>query len=393
MDGCLNITKASIFACMGIASVQEMQLFATKGDKAERSKKKQKKAHGTAAPGGGECGSEWDLTDWFGTWTPEDRWEVECHLMANYDALVTQPERAQMQAQHTEALGRRKREVDQKKRMQKNKHLAYKQHEKYEEARSLKNLQELIVARQRKVAGAGKGAAARKKAALLAELLLQIHIRKHIYGVYRPVAVKWSGSDVDVNGLHVKVKAMVKGRPKKKPPCPPAAPAWEVSPNADPERERLDAQWRLEEAQANRELGALMQQGRYFMARKRGNPGKSLPGTQQQGKKQGKKQGQKQGKRKRAEAVVAADAALEGTVFEDEGTSWVVHDVRFEEMEGTDGEDISGVIVLYYEEGDVEGEEGNESAMEWSTVGEVKRWVTESTSAAAAASHATQRAS
>ena len=63
------------------------------------------------------------------------------------------------------------------------------------------------------------------------------------------------------------------------------------------------------------------------------------------------------------------------------------------EMEGTDGDDTSGVIVLYYEEGDVEGEEGNESAMEWSTVGEVKRWVTESTSAAAAASHATQRAS
>ena len=38
------------------------------------------------------------------------------------------------------------------------------------------------------------------------------------------------------------------------------------------------------------------------------------------------------------------------------------------------GRDVSCVIVLYYEEGDNEAA-GDEDAMEWSTVAEVKKWI------------------
>ena len=71
--------------------------------------------------------------------------------------------------------------------------------------------------------------------------------------------------------------------------------------------------------------------------------------------------------------------ALVGGEFEEEGTEWGVHDVRYEQLDGDgkDGpKDISGVIVLYFERGDADGEKGNEDAMEWSTIAEVKQWIT-----------------
>jgi len=130
--------------------------------------------------------------------------------------------------------------------------------------------------------------------------------------------------------------------------------------------------WRAVEAQANRELGALMEEGRYFIARKQTNPSQ----RQQTPRAAGKKRKQRA---KRALVPSAGDMALVGGEFEEEGTEWVVHDVRYEQLDGDgkDGpKDISGVIVLYFERGDADGEKGNEDAMEWSTISEVKQWIT-----------------
>ena len=68
--------------------------------------------------------------------------------------------------------------------------------------------------------------------------------------------------------------------------------------------------------------------------------------------------------------------ALVGGGFEDEGTRWVVHDVRYELIEDGEGHDVSGVIVLYHEEDDEEAA-GNEDEMEWSTLAEVMKWIKE----------------
>ena len=63
-----------------------------------------------------------------------------------------------------------------------------------------------------------------------------------------------------------------------------------------------------------------------------------------------------------------------GSAFEDEGTRWVVHDVRYELIKDGAGCDVSGVIVLYFEEGDAEAA-SDEDAMEWSTFVEVAQWI------------------
>ena len=50
----------------------------------------------------------------------------------------------------------------------------------------------------------------------------------------------------------------------------------------------------------------------------------------------------------------ASDMSVIGAEFEEEGTQWVVHDVRYEELTGKDGKDASCIIVLYYQAGDSE---------------------------------------
>ena len=58
-------------------------------------------------------------------------------------------------------------------------------------------------------------------------LVEQIQIRKYVYLVWRPVAVKWSGGEVDEADLLENVIA-VKDKPGVQPPRPSAIPTWEV---------------------------------------------------------------------------------------------------------------------------------------------------------------------
>jgi hypothetical protein len=196
-----------------------------------------------------------------------------------------------------------------------------------------------------------------------------------VYGVFRPVAVKWSGGGVDAADLEEKVIAMIKSRPERRPECPPAIAEWQRVSNPNAERSRLDGQWRVAEAVANRELGALMAEGKYFIARKKANPG-------QVQRKVGGAAAAAGGKKRKAKPREAngSERALVDVGFEEEGTDWVVHDVRYEELTDQGGEDCSCVIVLYYEKGGGIGAGGDEDedAMEWSTVAEVKKWIKES---------------
>jgi hypothetical protein len=83
-------------------------------------------------------------------------------------------------------------------------------------------------------------------------------------------------------------------------------------------------------------------------------------------------------KQKRKRKASDNERGIIDVEFEEEGTDWVVHDVRYEELTDEDGSDCSCVIVLYYEKGGEVGGDGgeeDEDAMEWSTVTEVQKWI------------------
>jgi hypothetical protein len=397
LDGVMDLSRASIFACIGQAQVMRMHLFETKAEKREKSleharkRRKTSSSSGAGAEGGGgassaEPGEEWSMTDFF-AWPAEERWELICHLVKNFDVLCVLPEQQQVKAQHNETARRRDQKIKKKGVTQKNKHMRYREYEKKEEAKTETGLRALLQKREveaRAAGGRGGGrqtaakeaaAAAAAAAARLAELVTQIQIRKHVYGVFRPVAVKWSGGGVDAADLEEKVIAMIKSRPERRPECPPAIAEWQRVSNPNAERSRLDGQWRVAEAVANRELGALMAEGKYFIARKKANPG-------QVQRKVGGAAAAAGGKKRKAKPREAngSERALVDVGFEEEGTDWVVHDVRYEELTDQGGEDCSCVIVLYYEKGGGVGAGGDEDedAMEWSTVAEVKKWIKES---------------
>ena len=164
---------------------------------------------------------------------------------------------------------------------------------------------------------------------------------------------------MDEGALLDAVITMVKARPAAKPPCPPALVSWEAAAHPNEERRQLDEKWRAAEVQAALELGALVKGGVYFIARQSSKPS-SVRGIAQ--------------RKKKPAAPSSTDMAVVGAEFEEDGTTWVVHDVRYEELADASGRDVSCVIVLYYEEGDNEAA-GDEDAMEWSTVAEVKKWI------------------
>jgi hypothetical protein len=386
LDFALGCTRAGVFAAIGQMACMRMHIFDTKAQKVEASvsnqNKKQRLAQkaggsgaGSAGAGqGAEAGSEWDMTDFF-AWPAEERWEVLQYLLRHFDELCVKPEKEQVQAQRNETVRRHQRQHARRVVAQKNKHLRYCDYAKKEEAKTAAELREMITARQDEAMGNTRGEQARKEkaqAALVAELVLQIQIRKHVYGVWRPVAVTWTNKDVDAADLQEKVIAMIQSRPKERPPCPPAIPQWERAANPSAERVRLDAQWHEAEKQANFELGALMSEGRFFIAGRRGSPTRK--------KKQAAGDGaaaKGAGRKRKVLEPTASDQAVRDQEFEDEGTQWVVHDVRFEEITGGGGRDESCIIVLYYEKGDTEAQ-ADEDCMEWSTVGEVKEWIQES---------------
>lgn len=327
-DQVMHKTAASIFAVFGIVMMRRTHMLQTQLEIKEKSRtaKKRKLAHIGKTVGYGEeiegdDSEKWDLCSLM-AWPKERRFALYRSVLANYDeACVNQP-KAQALAHDQESYKRKLRANED------------------EERRVFKKAiqQQVWFGRKRAVTKAGltgilKGKTGNK---LLEALRDQVNIRRYVDGTTEPIPKRkggWLSGSLEasqVEQLKAHVEVMVKEEKYTKPPA--IVPALRAEPTA-PHLSTFAQELGVEREKKLEKLRGLLQKcmadGSFktYLRSKKAPAKLKAPARLRQQKQQ---------------PTAKEKEALRGSVFDDEGITWKVLKVEWDD-------DLGSIIVFYYD--------------------------------------------